>query len=307
MTSPAAGAEGPGQVTGGDAQPAGGSSTASQGKADQQGKAKDGATGNGHPAWAEYLKDIPAGLHGAVTPAFSKWDADMSAKLSQVQQQYAPFQSLLDAGKDPQRITAASELLDMIEEDPQGALAQLAMHFQVPGFEYGDGEEGDGGQGDGELGPSDQDGEELPSWAQGFQQQLQQSGEMLDLVAQWIVKNGQEAEQEAAVDQLESELTPLLDQAKIPYQGDQADDDALEFIFSQLANGKAPQEAVQRWTALQTKIGGQQASATAPQVLPAGGGLPTQQMDPTKPLSRNDRRAMAVQRAQQLMREGAGG
>jgi hypothetical protein len=295
VTSPASGAEGPAQVTG-DAgvQPQGGST------AKGQGEAKQGANGQaGHPAWAEYLKDIPAGLHSAVTPAFSKWDQDMTAKLNSVQQQYAPWQSLIDGGADPERVSGAVELLGMLEENPAEAVALLAQHF---GLGQDGQQEGDGGQGDGELGPSELDGDEVPDWARELQQGYQQNSELLDLVAQKIVADGQAAEMESAVDDLEGQLLPLMEQAKV----DRNDEDAMDFIFAQLTNGKSPQEAVGRWSQFRTSLAGQQASAAAPQVLPAGGGLPTQQVDPTT-LSTKDRRALAVQRARQLMQEGSGG
>jgi hypothetical protein len=298
VTSPATGAEGAGQVTGGDVQQGSGSSAPGQGGTGQQGQ----QGGQGHPAYQQYLSNIPQSLHSAVIPAFQQWDKDMAAKLGQVQQQYAPFQSLLDGGKDPQRITAANQLLDMIEENPAAALSELASHF---GVDFG-GDEGDGGQGEGELGSPDEGAEDLPQWAQEMMQGHQQNSELLDLVAQKIVQDGQEAELQSAVDDLESQLSPLLQQAGIPFEGDQADTDALDFVFAQLTNGASPQDAVSKWTAFKAKLGGMQASQGAPQVLPGGGGLPTQQVDP-KTLSQKDRRALAVQRIRQLQGGGTGG
>lgn len=298
VTSPATGAEGAGQVTGGDVQPGSGSSATGQGGTATNGQ-QAGGQGAGHPAYQQYLAGIPQALHSSVIPAFQQWDKDMAEKLNQVQQQYAPFKELLDSGKDTQRVTAASQLLDMIEEDPEAAIAQLSQHFGIGGEEAA----GDGGQGEGELGPSEVDGEELPPWAQQFMSRFEEHSQLVDLLAQKTVQDGQQAETEAAVAELEGQLTPLLEAAKIPFQGNEADTDALDYIFALMEGGADPQTAVSRWTALQGKLGGARAGAAAPQVLPAGGGLPTQQVDP-KTLSQKDRRALAVQRIQQLQSGG---
>jgi len=109
------------------------------------------------------------------------------------------------------------------------------------------------------------------------------------------------------VDELESQLTPLLQQAGINHQGEDADNDALDFVFAQLMNGATPEQAVQKWGAFRQAVVGQQASASAPKVLGAGGGLPTQQVDPNTPLSQKDRRALAVESAKRMMAGGAGG
>jgi hypothetical protein len=141
-----------------------------------------------------------------------------------------------------------------------------------------------------------------PAGAKELQQQFQQNSELLDLVAQKIVQDGQAAEMESAVDDLEQQLVAAMESAKV----DRNDENALDYIFAQLTNGTDPQAAVQKWNTFRTGLGGQQASAAAPQVLAAGGGLPTQQVDPTT-LSTKDRRALAVARARQLMAEGPGG
>lgn len=306
MTFPAAGAEGGGQVTGDGVQPGGGSSTGGQGDSGQQANGQKTGT---NPAWAEYLKDIPAGLHGAVTPAFQKWDQAMNAKLSQVQQQYAPWQDIIGGGAQPEQVSGALELIQMLKQDPAAAIGELAqwaasMGTDLSGIGFGD-QGGVGGQGDGEQqGLSDEDGEQLPDWAQQLISGSKDQQELLDLVAQKIIADGQAAEEEQAVDELEAQLTPLLTQAGIQFQGENADADALDVIFSAMSNGATPEQAVGRWTALQQRVRGQANSANAPRVLGSGGGLPTQQVDPNTPLSQKDRRALAVQRAREMMGQG---
>jgi hypothetical protein len=307
VTSPAAGAEGAGQVTGDAVQPDGGSSAKGQGSG-SQGAGQQGGQTNGHPAWDQYLKDIPAGLHAAVTPAFQKWDSDMNAKLSQVQQQYAPWQSVIDGGHTPETVSGALELAQAFQQDPVGVIGELVQWASQNGHDLSalGGEQGDSGQGEGELGPSEED-DALPDWAQEMKQSWQQQSELLDLLAQKTIADGEQAQQEAAVDELESQLTPLLQQAGINHQGEDADNDALDFVFAQLMNGATPEQAVQKWGAFRQAVVGQQASASAPKVLGAGGGLPTQQVDPNTPLSQKDRRALAVESAKRMMAGGAGG
>jgi len=241
-------------------------------------------------------------LHGAVTPAFQQWDKDMSAKLSQVQQQYAPWQQIIDGGASPENVSGALELVQMIQSDPGQAIVELAQWAASQGVDLsglgGDG--GGGGQGDGEQGPSDEGGEELPDWAREIQQSQQQSAQLLDLLAQKTIADGEAAELETAVDQMQEQLEAALGPAGV----DPTDETAMDFIFAQLMNGADPKDAVSKWSAFQQAVTGRQASAGAPKVLGAGGGLPTQQVDLSQPLSKTDRKALAVQRARDLMAGG---
>lgn len=73
----------------------------------------------GHPAWNEYLADIPQEFHAKVTPAFEKWDKGVQEKLQKVHSTYEPWKPLLDSGVDPNQAEFAVQLLHSINETPE--------------------------------------------------------------------------------------------------------------------------------------------------------------------------------------------
>lgn len=323
MTTPASaagpaagGAEG-GQVTGGQGgtvQPGGGSSAAGQG-GNAQGATKDSGKGSDNGLYAEYLEGIPAQLHGVVTQAFQKWDGKVTQQQQGVRSQYAPYQQFVDAGIAPERLQAGADLLDWLQEDPQAGLQLLAGELGVDlGQLVGGGQQqqaapgaGFGGAGDeGQAGPGDPQGGEIPPWAAQWQTQLQEQQQLLQLLAQERVQELQGKQTEQELDQIEQVLRQAMSGAQI------ADDDtnAQDYILAQLSLTdentpveQAVADAVGKWQQLTSSLGAQRAQAQAPQVLRAGGGLPTQQVDPAT-LSQTDRRKLAVERVRQLQQGG---
>ena len=312
----ATGAQG-GTTGQGAVQPSGqqaGGQGGAQPKGQQQGQAGQQAS-NG--LYDKYLAKFPAGLHGSLTEVFREWDADVTRRQQEVRSQYAPYESLVQSGADPQRLQAASELLDWLQEDPAAGMRLIAQELGVDLSELVDGGQGGqpgagapGGAGDEGLtaGQGDPQGGDAPPWFQQFQEQtfgpIQQ---MVHTMAQALVEQHQGQQTEQEIDQLEQ----LLESKGVQLQ---EGDPKLGYVLGQLAmleaegqpiTEEAVTQAVQSWEQLRTTITGQQAGAQMPPVLPGGGGLPTQQVDPAS-LSQSDRRKLAAQRAAQMMAAGRG-
>jgi hypothetical protein len=334
VTSPATAAgaaAGTGAGTGGSGngvQPGGGSSASGQGGGTQGGQQQDSPAGGqqaagkgseGSGLYDEYLQGIPAQLHGTVTEAFKKWDANVTKNQQGVRSQLAAYQPLIDSGADPQQLQVAHQFVEWLQEDPAEAMRQMMQTFELDPQELLGGQQQQpgamtpgqqqGGTGDEGLtaGQGDPQGGETPPWFTQFQEQtFGPIQEMVQLMAQAQVQDHQSKQSEQEIDQLEQLLTSKGVQLT---EGDPQ----LGYVLGQLAladGDDTPLEqvldsALESWKGLQTTISGQTASANAPRVLSAGGGLPTQQVDPTS-LSQKDRRALAVQRATEMMAQNRG-
>lgn len=320
MGTPAGeGAQGAGsQPAGSGAQPTGGSSPAGQGKtAGQQGGQQAAAGQDDNALYAKYLNGIPSQIHPQMIAAFKDFDGNVTRQQQQVRSQYEPWQGLMDAGADPAQAQVGLDFLNWLQENPAEALPliaqQLGVDFGGPAGEAGAaGELGAQDEGlAGDFGSEDPDGNNLPPQFQQFGQQLTQlsqdhreTRELLNLLAQDRVQQHESQQMDEQVTQLETELTPLLQQAGID-PNDPGSEAALDLVFSAMERGQSPADAVARWTNLQQSVAGRQASAGQPQLLGAGGGMPTEQVDPAT-LSQKDRRALAVQSAMRH-RAAAGG
>lgn len=333
MTSPAgpAGAASSGGGTGGqgtggqegavqpDGQRAGGQGGTSKGS-QQQGTGTGGTPASGgqgpdNGLYAEFLRDIPTQLHPTLIERLKANDARVTQQQQSVRSQYAAYQPLIDAGADPQQLAAAHEFVQYLgQNDPEAVLQEMAEAWgidlgQLVGGAGGQQQAGQGGMADEGLsaGPGETPGAEAPpQWFTQFQQEtFGPIQEIVNLMAQAQVQQHQSQQSEQEITQLEQ----LLESKGIPLQDG---DPQLGFVLGQLALGddeNTPTEqlidaALEQWNQFRSTIGGQAASAQAPRVMPAGGGgLPTQQIDPAS-LSQKDRRALAVQRAKQLMAGG---
>lgn len=333
MTSPATAAgaaAGTGAGTGGSGngvQPGSGSSASGQGAGTQGGQQQGSPAGGQQAAgkgpessglYDEYLQGIPAQLHGTVTEAFKRWDANVTKNQQGVRSQLAAYQPLIDSGADPQQLQVAQDFIGWLQEDPAEAMRQMADHFGLDPQELFGGQQQagamapgqqQGGTGDEGLtaGQGDPQSGEAPPWFAQFQEQtFKPIQEMVQLMAQAQVQDHQSRQSEQEIDQLEQMLQSKGVQL---VEGDPQ----LSYVLGQLAladGDDTPMEqvldsAIESWKGLQTTISGQTASANAPRVLSAGGGLPTQQVDPTS-LSQKDRRALAVQRATEMMAQNRG-
>lgn len=307
MTLPAAG---------GAADAAAGAVTGAEGvQPEGQGAPDTGQQGQGGQPqgglYDKYLANIPKQLHGTVTEAFKTWDADVTKRQQGLQTQFAPFQPLIDSGADPTRLQAANEFLEWMQEDPKAALAMAAQTFEVDlselmGTPQGGTEEQQQVQGQ-PAGPGNQPAGDIPPWFATFQEEYGQDKQLLQLLAQQAVSSHESQQMESQVAEIEQQLRSQAQAAGI----DIADPNAQNFLLQALAAtddqtppAQAVTAAVQQWQTLTQAIRGQAASQGAPSVLPGGGGLPTQQVDPAS-LSQGDRRRLVAQRAAQMMQGGA--
>lgn len=239
---------------------------------------------NGHPAWNEYLKDVPEGFHPLVKPAFEKWDQEVQRQLQQVQSRYEPYKSYIESTQ-PQQMGEALRLYQMMANDPQAIFNAMAEHYGFNGdvADQGQAEETD----EFDLGSEDDELSQHPRFQQLLQQQeqLQKQQEQfvnaMEQAQQARAQQEAEAEGEQWLEQKISATTKLLEEKGIEPDWD--------YIFARTMalgqsgqvpdNDQAWEQAVNAWV---TKVDSMRsrptANSSAPPVMPTSGGTPSNQI-----------------------------
>lgn len=233
--------------------------------------------------YAGYLRGVPELYHGQLLDGFKRTDGHWQKQMQDVQSRYQPYQQLVEQ-YDPQYLESGAGLLAALQADPAGTLAEIQQALGL-------GQQADQGVPAGEA--YDDGGQ---PWQQDFGQLQQQFGgfeEALTTIAQYLVDQQQSQQGEQAADQVEGELAQLLGA-----EYDQMDDQHWNVLVDMLARSDTPAQAVDSYRQL---VGQQQGNGAAPVVMPSGGGMPSNQVDPRQLYaSRDARKAMAMQIAAEM-------
>lgn len=238
------------------------------GTADQDSQDNSG----GHPAWGEYLKDIPEQFHRQVTPAFEKWDKEVQ----KAQSKYAPYKDFLD--RDPQELNAALQVAELLKTNPKALYENLGERFGFANF----------GQ---DLSDEEDDSDEYEEYEDDDDSSIQNDPRFQELtekynqMAQYIQAQEQQKQAAAAEQQAQQELNSAFDQ--------------IESSINRNLSEREKQEIIQRTVVIGDKTGNYdiiegykdfskfvntirnqpRAADSAPRVLSGNGGLPVKNQD----------------------------
>jgi len=248
-------------------------------------------------AWAEMLGAIPREFHPVITPHLQKWDSNYG----QLAQQYAPWKkTFADQGKTAEDLVAAQKLYDLVNANPELVYQRLAQHLEElrasqPGYTpQAVGQEPDQPDYSVEAPDGEFDDPRLTQMYQQMQQmnqfimqQQQQAQEYQAAAYQQQLSQNYEQQMDAGIRQI-LEKDPTADVQ-----------DLLQRALVQVAQGGEPdiQKAYQEQAAFVQRVRAMPMnSATAPRVMPTGGGMP-----PTIDTSRPQSTAEKAARVRQLI------
>lgn len=254
---------------------------------DSQGPGTGDDTGsNGHPAWQEYLTDIPEAFHPVVSKAFGKWDSEVNGKLQSLHSQYEPWKDVIDT-YDPTVAEQSFALFQRLNEDPKMVYEALGNAFGFTGDTVNTGEQGTGNE------ETDDSEDEFDSQNisknHPLYKQVNEQRQMLEMLTLQQQQEAQQRQAEADEIGLNNFLGELAE------KHGEFDED---YVVTLMANGVPGEQAVQRFHQLAQSYAEKlnQPSRNAPVVLSSSGGgsLPSNQIDPTQ-LSDKDTKALIVQ------------
>lgn len=229
----------------------------------------DTATGNtkGHPAWDEYLKDIPEQFRSQVTPAFEKWDKDFQ----KVQSRYAPYEKFTQ--HDPAELDAAMQVTQLLRTNPKALYDNLAERFGFnANVDQGQSEEEDDPysfEDDEDEDDSIENNPQFREMAEKFQQM------------QEFIQNQQRQQQAAQMEaQVQQETNQAFNQIEKAIGRSLSQQEKTEVIKRAVLNGDSTGnydiiEGYKDFARLANSIRNQpRKNASAPAVLSGNGGLP---------------------------------
>lgn len=237
--------------------------------------ADEAAAKGGHPAWQEILDSVPEEYRPALLPTLEKWDKGVANRFQSLHSQYEPFKNI---GLDADQLEAARNLMAALEEDPRSVYDLMAQTY---GFSA---EQGASDNGSETVAVEDDDPVAARIAALELQNQQLLAGQQQLTQAQ---------QEQQAADQLDAYMEYLHNE-----HGDFDDD----YIIGLLANGVDGDEAISRYTAIVERATGASQDngtepvvlRTAPVVMSAGGGVPSNAIDP-KTLDRSQTQDLVAQ------------
>lgn len=87
----------------------------------------------GNPAWQDLLNDVPADLHGILTPKLQEWDRNVQQRLQDVHSQYEPYKQLVEDNVPAEFVYGALGLAQQFQQDPAVVVQQAIDTF---GLDY---------------------------------------------------------------------------------------------------------------------------------------------------------------------------
>lgn len=261
-----------------------------------------------NPAYAEYLSKIPEGFRGVVEPIFKEWDAGVNRRFEQVHSKYEPYKFLAERQENPDDIRQAMEIQRLLVEDPKRVYEALAEHFgstpgqgqalDEPEEEFDLGEDGQPQQFDITKHPQfKQLAEQQRAIVAAMQQEVQQreAAQLEHEGEQWF-----ESRMKAAESYLKEKVG--IEPDKYTWNYILGTTIGLSNASPNGDNDAAFAQAVDSYVAQLTAMRRMPtANASAPTVLPTGGGTPSNALP--NDLSDKDRRKLAVDMFSQAFKD----
>lgn len=243
-----------------------------------------GNGGDNKPPYWQELESLPDSVRSLVEPHFKKWDSDVTKKFQEQAAQYEPWKPVIESA-DPDTVTQALQLLNILNTNPQYVYEQLA----AAGF--GQQQTPNGQQPLVQPNGQQNNEEELEPW----QAQYQQMQEQFQVLAQAVLARHEQDMATAAETHLDATLNSLREEL-----GEYDENTVLALI----ANGVDPKQAVQYAQSYVEQAIQARQRPPAPAVM--GGrnaGTPSTTVDPTT-LSSQDVKALVAERLRLAAEQG---
>lgn len=211
-----------------------------------------------NPAWNEFLEAVPQEFHEKVTPILQKWDTGVNERFNKVHSEYEPWQQVVKSGVDPETTQFAINLLSQMNDNPKMVYDAMRDYYKFDAQQSAQGN--NSGQGQNE--PIQED-----PYANRFSAIEEQNRVMAD-----ILLRQRETELNAQADnELDREMSQLAQKyGKFDER----------YVLAMMQNGYSGEQSVQQFQSFQQEA--VKNYAPKPLIMGSGGGIPGQQINPTK-------------------------
>lgn len=241
-------------------------------------------TSTDNPVWQELLGVLPDSLHSVARPVLEKCEQNTSSKIQQyaeTQKAYEPYKEFVDNGIPADQLVQAYEVMNLINTDPQGFLAQMQA------FYGGDTTQPQQQQQPEQQNPGNND-------YSGFDEQpfdfantpeYKKLQEQQDVIAGFLASEVEKQQQAAQDAQLEADLSALKEK-----YGEYDE----QYVVGLAVNGVPLEDGVKRYQSMVEKIRNTPAAQdNLPNIMSPGGGVPSEQVNPAD-MSAEQRKALVM-------------
>ena len=211
----------------------------------------DGATADGSGGgfnW-DLFPNVPEEQRSLLEPHLK----NVQGHVTQMQQQYAPYKSVMDAGLDGDTVQSLVAFNQQFSQDPVGTWMELAVNMQKAGTLSGDldleavkaileGKDPD----EGEAPAGGEEGEEIPPWAQRLEQRINAQDEEAKTQKEQETQQQRAGELKTAMGNMRTQLT------EAGYPEDAITDEILRAAL--IANQGDVDKALQQLTGLRESV-----------------------------------------------------
>lgn len=247
---------------------------------DPTGEGTSPADSGPNPAWNDVLSVIPEQFHSQVTPHFQKWDQSAQSRITELNSQLGNFQSyspLIEHGITIDQVNQALLLNQEINQNPKAIYDALVEAYNFgttpPVADPNNPATGDNSQ----------------NQPDPYSGQFSEMNDKIQLLSQVLLQE-QEAKFNAQQDQ---KLDQEFSQALSKFPGLELDTNSENYVLSLMATrNMSAQDAMQSFVDFRNSLSPQ---PFAPRIVgAAGGGVPSNVIDPTK-LSGKETRNLVAQ------------
>lgn len=226
-----------------------------------------------NPAWNDLLQEVPSSLHSTITPHLQKWDKNYQEGIGKVHSQYESYKPFVDQGIDPEQLQYGLQLLEAFNTRPEQIYEALKQHF---------GEDAANQVVD-EL--ETEQGQQSEPIDISSHPEFQQMAQMVNTMAELLVQQGTQQEEEQADTELEQEFQAAKEKF--------GEFDEKYVIVQMMADDSLTvEQAVQQYKDFEKSLL-TNANRPGPKILGAGGNSPSVGVTPSQ-LSDKDRRSLVA-------------
>ena len=221
-------------------------------------------TGGGNPAWQELYAVLPDSLHSLVAPVLEKWETGTNEQFTKHAEQvksWEPYQQFIDNNVDPEQMSQAMSVAQLIDSDPKAFMAQMQAFFgdETPAPEQ-------------QQQSNSGDSFEEEQYDFGNDPRFKQIQSQQDTIAGYLANQVEAAEATRNDTLLSNDIDRLTEKYG---------DFDQNYVFGLALNGVDLEVGVKQYFDLVESIRSRPApDANLPNILSPGGGMPSEQMNP---------------------------
>jgi hypothetical protein len=229
----------------------------------------EGGDNGFNPAWNPLLEKLPTEFHHIVAPTLREWDTGVQKRFEQVQSKFKPYEQFAEQNVAPDDIQVAMQVANLLQTNPRFVYDKMMEQY---GEEWGlNSDQGFADEGTDEF-ETDENGQVYDLENDPRFQQTQQQLQALTQLQQAQIE-------QQAREKIDAEIN--RDFEAVSQKHGQLSQEDIDMIISVSLSQQVPlTQAADKVFSYRGVQQAQQQQNSLPNVVPPGGGMPSQAVNP---------------------------